>query len=139
MLDPNNCIDIRRFDDPKDTPSEEFKIGNISSDNYEVVLNVPGVPFPIGQDFTICYRWFFDQIRFVDPGQMKIYLKLYMNKSDDDGTDINIGIYSRVIPLLREKQKKILNIDLKDFQANLNWPYYKERNTTWYNNLMTES
>ena len=86
------CIDILRFDDPKDTPSEEFKIGNISSDNYEVVLNVPGVPLPFGQDFTICYHWFFDQIRFVDPGQMKIYLKLYMNKSEDDGTDINIGI-----------------------------------------------
>ena len=82
-----SCIDILRFDDPKDRPSEEFKIGNISDDNYEVVFNNSEIPFPTGQDLTIYYCWYFDQIRFSDPGYVGFHLKLYMNKSDEVGED----------------------------------------------------
>ena len=96
-----SCIDILRFDDPKDRPSEEFKIGNISDDNYEVVFNIPEVPFPGGQDLTICYRWYFDQIRFSDPGSVGFHLKLYMNESDEVGEDKSVSIGTRTIPKLK--------------------------------------
>ena len=33
------CIDVLIFEDPKDTPSESLKIGNISDDSYEVGEN----------------------------------------------------------------------------------------------------
>ena len=76
------CIDVLRFDDPKDDTNEDFKIGNISDDNYEILLNITHVPFPIGQDFAICFRCFFDQIRFDSPGGISFHLQLYMNASD---------------------------------------------------------
>ena len=133
------CIDVLRFDDPKDSPNEDFKIGNITDDNYEIELNLPQVSFPIGQDLTICYRWFFDQIRFNDPGGFNIHVKLYMNMSDEEGIDETIIVETRVIPNIREKNR-FLNLAMKDFIANLNWQTYKIlRQTTWYNNLMTES
>ena len=131
LVSQTSCIDILRFDDPLDRPSEEFKIGNISDDNYEIVLNFPEVPFPTGQDLTICYRWYFDQIRFEDPGLMGFHMKLYMNKSDEVGKDAIVKAETRTIPRLSG-----LNLQLKDFIANKNWPHLKElKKATWFNNL----
>ena len=94
------CIHVLRFDDPKDIPLSKLKIGNITDDNYEVVLNVPEVSFPLGRDWTMCYRWFIDQTRYTDSGKFTLRLKLYMNESDSNGADHTIIMEPRGFPQL---------------------------------------
>ena len=68
-------INILTFGDPKNISSDLLKIGNISDDTYEKYLGPQNITFPIGRDWSICYRWFIDQIRFTDPGMIYIHLR----------------------------------------------------------------
>ena len=72
------CIDVLRFDDPKETRINKLlKTENISDDAYEMFFEVPDLQFPVGQDFSVCYRWYFDHAQFTDPGLINLHLKLY--------------------------------------------------------------
>ena len=119
-------INVLKFGDPKNISSDLLKIGNISDDTYEIYLGPQNITFPIGRDWSLCYRWFIDQIRFTDPGMINIHLKIYKNLSDSEGTDENIQIGQRYLP-------------------NINWKSHLEilwekkyRSEPWYYNLMDE-
>ena len=141
FLTPTDCIDVLRFDDPKDIPSTSLKIGNISDDSYEVFLDIPNnIPFPVGQDLTICYRWFFDQARFTDPGGITLHLKLYKDEADIEGTDELLYVNSRIVPNMYQEKGFQLSIKLANFQGNMfGYPYLKWKDKLWYNNLMADT
>ena len=123
------CIDVLKFGDPKDSSAQMLKIGNITDDTYEIYVDVPDVPFPVGQDLTICYRWFFDQIRFTDPGSVDIHLKFYRNQTDIEGVDEIINFGTRGLPYIRDRK------DFLKISPPPKWDL-KYRNASWYNNLM---
>ena len=130
LLNQSYCIQVLRFDDPKDAPNSDLMIGT-DDDNYEVVINIPGLDFPIEQDFSSCFRWFIDQSRFSDPGGFWLNIKVYMNKSATEGIDELVWMEGRTVPHFWDEWlggigRKLSNTDL----------YKKIKNLPWYKNLM---
>ena len=131
ILIPILCVDVLKFGDPKDNNTQVLKIGNISDDTYEVFINAADVSFPIGQDLTVCYRWFFDQLRFTDPGVIEFHLKIYRNETDKEGVDEVLKVQTRMLPNLRDQGGLLKISQPKGFEK-------KYFSSSWYNNLMLD-
>ena len=128
------CIKVLNFGDPKDLTTQELKIGNISDDTYEVFIESSDISFPIGQDLTICYRWFFEQLRFTDAGSIDFHLKFFKNETDMEGVDEIINVQTRQAPNIWAKSDLLKLSPYQTFESTI--PKYG--NTTWYKNLMAD-
>ena len=128
------CIEVLNFGDPKDFTTQELKIGNISDDTYEVFIESSDISFPIGQDLTICYRWFFEQLRFTDAGSIDFHLKFFKNETDMEGVDEIINVQTRQAPNIWAKSDLLKLSPYQTFESTI--PKYG--NTTWYKNLMAD-
>ena len=132
FLSQTYCKDVLIFGDPKDSSSQSLKIGNINDDTYEVFFEDIEASFPVGQDLTICYRWFFDQLRFTDPGKISIHLKFYRNSTDKEGIDETLVVGTRGMPGISSQEKLVV---ISPLTPNWMEKYY---NAPWYNNLMLD-
>ena len=130
LFNQTYCIQVLRFDDPKDATNSELMIGT-NDDNYEVSINSPGLDFPIGQDLSSCFRWFIDQSRFSDSGGFSLNLKVFMNESVIEGIDEKIWLNSRMLPRLTDEWLGGIKIKLGNTEL-----LEKIKNFPWYKNIM---